>query len=76
MTIHDQLFNAYWVGFFGCLMTAFPVAMLILIPHDGWGPYLPSNRYTKMSNEIRQLKQKLFEAQLEAKLAQELLLDK
>jgi hypothetical protein len=64
------------VGFFGCLMTAFPIAMLIIIPHDGWGPYLPSNRYTKMANEIHRLKQKLFEAEVENKLLHEMLQDK
>ena len=47
------------MGFFACLMTAFPVALLLLIPHDGWGRHLPSNYTTKLENEINELKKKI-----------------
>jgi hypothetical protein len=30
------MWQAFWVGWFGCLMSAFPVAMLLIIPDIGW----------------------------------------
>ena len=32
----DPLTSAWLIGWFSCLMSAFPVAMLLLIPHTGW----------------------------------------
>jgi hypothetical protein len=76
MTITDPLWQAFAVGWFGCLFSAFPLAMLAMIPHDGWGKHLPSNRYSKMDKRIKELEQKLFESELEAKLLHELLQEK
>jgi hypothetical protein len=76
LTITDPITQAWVAGFISAVMSVVPVCMLLLLPHDGWGQYLPSNRYTKMAKEIRDLKQKLFEAEVEAKLNRELLLDK
>lgn len=73
MSIQDQLVQAWLVGFFGCLMTAFPIAMLLLIPHDGWGRYLPSKESLEKDKRILELENKLYLAEIEAKLAQELL---
>lgn len=61
----DLQTNAFIVGFFSCLMTAFPIAILLLIPHDGWGKHLPSNYTIHLENEIRMLKKKI--DQLEGK---------
>ena len=55
----DPQTNAFIVGFLACLMTAFPIAILLLIPHDGWGKHLPSNRTTYLENEIKILKKKI-----------------
>jgi hypothetical protein len=33
----DPLHQAFFIGFFGCLMSAFPVAMLLLIPDNSFG---------------------------------------
>jgi hypothetical protein len=73
LMITDPITQAWVAGFFSAVMSVFPVAMILLLPHDGWGQYLPSNRYTKMEREIHRLKQKLFEAEMEAKIAQDLL---
>jgi hypothetical protein len=32
----DLTTQAFMVGFFGCLMSVFPVCMLALLPRDGW----------------------------------------
>ena len=61
----DPITVAFIGGFICCLMTAFPVAMLMLIPHDGWGRHLPSNHIKKLQNEIVILKKQL--NQLEGK---------
>ena len=61
----DLITVAFIGGFISCLMTVFPVAMLSLIPHDGWGHYLPSNRTKKLEFEIKILKKKI--DQLEGK---------
>lgn len=73
MTSLDPITQAWLVGFFSCLMTAFPVAMLLLLPHDGWGRYIPSKESLETSKKIRDLENKLFLAETEAKLAQSLL---
>lgn len=62
----DPMTHAFIVGFFSCLMTVFPVALLLLIPHDGWGRHLPSNRTRKLEAEIVRLKKKI--DQLEGKI--------
>lgn len=36
MTPMDPITQAWLVGWFSCLMSAFPFAMLLLIPHTGW----------------------------------------
>ena len=36
MTPIDPITQAWLVGWFSCLMSAFPFAMLLLIPHTGW----------------------------------------
>lgn len=64
MTLDPQT-HAFIVGFFACLMTVFPVALLLLIPHDGWGKSLPSNYTKKLQKEIADLKKKI--DQLEGK---------
>ena len=35
--VWDPLHQAFFVGFFGCLMSAFPVAMVLLIPDNSFG---------------------------------------
>lgn len=75
MTSLDPITQAWIAGFISCLFTAFPVAMVLLLPHDGWGKYLPSEE-TKLRARIDDLETKLFLAQTEAKLAQELLGEK
>lgn len=57
--LSDPITVAFIGGFISCLMTVFPVAMLMLIPHDGWGTYLPSNHTKKLQNEIAALKKQL-----------------
>ena len=74
--IRDQLWQAWMVGWFSCLMSAFPIAMLLLIPHDGWGRYLPSRVYIDMNDKIKKLKTNVFELQLELELAREIILMK
>ena len=70
----DDSVTLGWIGgFFSCLMTAFPVAMLLLLPHDGWGRYIPSKESIDKDRRIRELEGKLFLAETEAKIAQELL---
>ena len=76
LTITDPITQAWVAGFISAVMSVYPVCMLLLLPHDGWGQYLPSSRYTKMANEIRELKKKLYLAEIETKLNRELLLDK
>ena len=67
-------FTQIWLGgFFSCLITAFPVAMLLLLPHDGWGRYLPSKERLDTEKKIRDLESRLFLAETEAKVAQDLL---
>ena len=34
--VTDQITQAWLIGWFSCLMTVFPVAMILLIPHTGW----------------------------------------
>jgi hypothetical protein len=70
--IQDPATQAWAAGFIACLFSAMPLAMLLLLPHDGWGRHLPSNTYTKMSREIRRLKQKVFELEVEVKLLHEI----
>ena len=55
----DPITNSFIGGFIACLMTAFPVAMLMLIPHDGWGRHIPSNYTKQLENEIKTLKKKI-----------------
>jgi hypothetical protein len=69
--IHDPVTQAWLIGFISCLFSAFPLAMLLVIPHDGWGRHLPSNTYTKMEKEIRDLKKTLYESEIELKLMRE-----
>ena len=61
----DPMFSAFLVGYFACMMTAFPIAILLLIPHDGWGKHLPSNYTVQLQNEICNLQRKI--AQLEGR---------
>lgn len=55
----DPQMQAFVIGFIACFMTVFPVALLLLIPHDGWGRHLPSNYTTRLENEIKELKKKI-----------------
>lgn len=57
----EPMTHAFIVGFFTCLMTVFPIALLLLIPHDGWGRYLPSNHTHKLESEIVRLQRKIDE---------------
>ena len=59
MTSLDPQTQAFVIGFIACLMTAFPVAILMLIPHDGWGRHLPSNYTQQLQSEIKELKKKI-----------------
>jgi len=70
----DQLTQAWLIGFFSCLMTAFPVAMALMIPHDGWGRYLPSKAYREMGGEIDRLRLEVRHLEIELQLAREVIL--
>jgi len=72
----DQLTHAWLVGFFSCLMTAFPVAMVMMIPHDGWGRYLPSQAYRDMGSQIDSLRLEVQHLEVELQLAREIIMMK
>ena len=60
---YDIGMQGFIIGFFGCLMTVFPVAMLALIPHDGWrrGEYAAKDqaRIKQLENELDLLNKEL-----------------
>jgi hypothetical protein len=53
MTHADQLTTAFMIGWFGCLMSAFPIAMLLLLPHDGWGKGEYDKKFRKLELELQ-----------------------
>jgi hypothetical protein len=61
-TVGTQIFMS---GFFACLMTAFPVAMLALLPHDGWrrGEYAAKDRarIKQLEDENEKLRKELID---------------
>ena len=45
--LNDVQTQVFVLGFFAAIMTIWPVAFLLLIPHDGWNKGFYERRYLK-----------------------------
>lgn len=65
----SQLWQAFWVGWFGCLMSAFPVAMLAILPDINWDRQSLQNKIIDLERRLADhkniidalLKEKMYE---------------
>ena len=48
----DPMWQAFWVGWFGCLMSVFPIAMLAILPEINWDRQSLQNKIVDLERRL------------------------